>query len=225
MSNFTGFATAALQLGLQSILIKPTRGIYGIQKPDGSVLPDIIAQAVIEEQHHDELEITEHPIEQGAAISDHAYKRPAHVILHLGWSNSPSSSGSLLNSAIGAAAAVNPLARKAAGIYNAVTGIQSALSGANSNQINNVYQRLLELQETRSIFVLYTGKRVYTNMVCKSLVTSTDAKTANSMIVTMNCQQVILVNTQTVKIPKGAAKTPNKNASIVEKGANNPVKK
>lgn len=47
-----------------------------------------IPNVVIEEDHRDELTITEHPVEQGAAISDHAYKRPSEVTLHCGWSNS-----------------------------------------------------------------------------------------------------------------------------------------
>jgi hypothetical protein len=39
----------------------------------GVIIPDV----VVSEKHSDTLEITEHPVETGAAISDHAYKRPA----------------------------------------------------------------------------------------------------------------------------------------------------
>lgn len=38
----------------------------------GGIIPDVI----IEETHSDEMEITQHPVQQGAAISDHAYKKP-----------------------------------------------------------------------------------------------------------------------------------------------------
>lgn len=48
----------------------------------------IVADATIEEIHQDQLTITEHPVEQGAAIADHAYKRPAEVIIRAGWSSS-----------------------------------------------------------------------------------------------------------------------------------------
>lgn len=47
-----------------------------------------IADVTIEEDHTDEVVITEHPVERGASITDHAYKRPASVIIKAGWSNS-----------------------------------------------------------------------------------------------------------------------------------------
>jgi hypothetical protein len=46
------------------------------------------ANVTIEERHVDELSVSEHPVEQGAAISDHSFKRPASVIIRAGWSNS-----------------------------------------------------------------------------------------------------------------------------------------
>jgi hypothetical protein len=54
----------------------PTRGIDGMD-----------AQVTVEEDHTDELIITEHPVEQGAVIHDHAYKRPAELRLQVGWSD------------------------------------------------------------------------------------------------------------------------------------------
>lgn len=47
-----------------------------------------VADVTIEERHLDELVITEHPVEQGAAITDHSFKRPASVTIRAGWSNS-----------------------------------------------------------------------------------------------------------------------------------------
>jgi hypothetical protein len=53
----------------------------------------IVANVTIEEIHQDELVITEHPVEQGAVITDHAYKLPADLIIRAGWSNSAKQSG------------------------------------------------------------------------------------------------------------------------------------
>lgn len=39
---------------------------------------------VVEEQHEDTLEITEHPVEHGANISDHAFMKPASVTIRRG---------------------------------------------------------------------------------------------------------------------------------------------
>lgn len=47
-----------------------------------------IADVTVEEIHFDALEITRHPVEQGAAITDHSYKQPSAVIIKAGWSNS-----------------------------------------------------------------------------------------------------------------------------------------
>src|SRR5574344_2345239 len=49
---------------------------------------EIIFDAVIEESHEDGLEITEHPVEQGAAISDHAFVKPMRVTVRAGVSDS-----------------------------------------------------------------------------------------------------------------------------------------
>ena len=50
----------------------------------GTIIPDI----VVEEIGHDQLQVTEFPVESGAPISDHAYKRPPEIIMRCGFSNS-----------------------------------------------------------------------------------------------------------------------------------------
>lgn len=60
----------------QSVMIRPKRS-----------LGTITAHVVVEESHDDKVEVTEHPVEQGASISDHAFKKPAELTLRLGWSN------------------------------------------------------------------------------------------------------------------------------------------
>ncbi|MDR1020511.1 MAG: hypothetical protein LBL73_07120 [Synergistaceae bacterium] len=47
---------------------------------------DINLEVTIEERHDDTLTITEHPVEKGAAISDHAYKNPMAVTVTAGMS-------------------------------------------------------------------------------------------------------------------------------------------
>ena len=46
------------------------------------------AEVTLSESGRDELVITEHPVEQGAPIADHAYKRPSEIVIQAGWSES-----------------------------------------------------------------------------------------------------------------------------------------
>ena len=229
-----GFVSAAIQLGLEFLIIKPKRGFYNVTTINsaGKIKEwggQLVAQAVIEEHHHDELMVTEHPIAHGAPITDHAYKRPAELTLKLGWSNSPTQSAvaSLGMSALAAGASVSKgissLANAASivsgglGLYNTIQ--QSNTNGVQQDQVNSRYRLLLAIQEQRALFTLYTGKRKYDNMIIKSLSTTTDEKTANSLPITVVCQQVILVDAQTVQIAASTASNAPANASPINKGA------
>ena len=48
----------------------------------------IVADCTIEEDHTDELVLTDHPVELGAQITDHAFMRPVSVNIMIGWSAS-----------------------------------------------------------------------------------------------------------------------------------------
>lgn len=50
----------------------------------GGVIPDVL----IEETLSDQVTITDHPVEMGAQISDHAVINPTEITLQLGWTNS-----------------------------------------------------------------------------------------------------------------------------------------
>jgi hypothetical protein len=76
--SFTDFGPLVTTIASELISIVPNlRSIAGF-----------IADVTIEEQHVDRLRITEHPVEQGAASTDHSYKMPAQVTIRAGWSNS-----------------------------------------------------------------------------------------------------------------------------------------
>ncbi len=223
--SYTGFVQAGLQIGLDSILVRPKRGLYNIIAGDGSNLSDIIAMATVEEHHLDQLEVTEHPVQQGAPISDHAYKRPAEVVLHLAWSNSPNQDNGLISAAVTTVAANNAAVRSIANAgaiatagASLFTTVQASLNGVAIGQMQDVYNKLLQLQGMRALFDLYTGKRVYNNMICTTLSTPTDYKSENSLFITMVCKQIIIVNTQTVQLPKQTQADPSATASPVNNG-------
>lgn len=217
------FVNAGAQLGIQSVAIAALpRRIYDIVHFDGSGQNDIIAQAVMEEQHMDEMEVTQHPVETGAPITDHAYVRPAHLKLTLMWSNSPPVNAQLTNTLVGAATANSNAANAVVG---AVLQAQAALSytstqqGAAIDSVNDAYAKLLKLMQTRSLFSVITAKRLYRNMICKSLRTGTTWKTANVLTIEMDCQQVFLVKTSVTALPADLQANPQNTASYQSNGS------
>ncbi len=61
---------------------------YALIRGTRSSISTIIPDVTVEEVHRDALAITQHPVEQGASITDHAYRLPATVEVRYGWSDS-----------------------------------------------------------------------------------------------------------------------------------------
>lgn len=175
MGQAVGILTAVAQLGLESLLVKPRRNIGPFK-----------AQVTIEEVHTDELEITDQPIEQGARISDHAYVRPAELVIQCAWSDSPSNIG-VFDGLIGA-------------VTGTIAGVGAFFGGEDVTQSRAMYEKLLALQADRTPFEVYTGKRVYKNMLIKSLKVTTDKASESSLMLTCVLRQVIIVTTRTLTV-------------------------
>lgn len=167
--------------------------------PQG-LIANIAVQATFEETSTDLVAITEHPVEAGAQISDHAYYRPAELTMHCGWSNSASSSS-----------AVNSLGYAASNLFSGGGLSQFAgLSGLSSNPptsgggmsvsdyVSGIYSQLLHLQQSLQPFSVTTSVRQYTNMMFVSLAVTRDQKTSQALMVTATFKQVIIVSTTTV---------------------------
>lgn len=186
MSALVGYVEAGLNLGLQSILVRPQRSIG-----------QMTAQVTIRETHTDELEITDHPIEVGSVISDHAFMRPCELVVECGWSNSPTDYG-ILSGLL-------------APVLGTVQSLASLIAGGGVSQVKAVYDQFLAMQSQRVPFSVQTGKRIYDNMLVKSLRVVTDKTSENSLMVTAVLRQVILVSTQVVSV--GAAQADQANPS------------
>lgn len=135
----------------------------------GVIIPDV----VVSEKHSDTLEITEHPVETGAAISDHAYKRPSEVVMEVGFAGG----GSLLD------------------IASNLTS--TSLLGMSPRE---TYQKLLDLQSSRTPFDVVTGKRIYNNMLIRALEVTTDKATENVLSAVVTLREVIITSTAVVQV-------------------------
>lgn len=158
----------------------------------GGIIPDV----TIEEHHTDVLTITDHPVETGAAITDHAFSNPAEVTMRVGWSNSNSLSNSIVSGSI--------------------------FSGQ-INDANELYRQLLDLQKSRQPFDLVTGKRTYKNMLIKQLGVTTDRDSENALIVTIVLRQVIIVQTSSTSTPDtGVQANPQDTGAVQNSGTKQP---
>lgn len=164
--------------------------VNALFRPARAIGP-FMTQVTIEEIGQDELQITDHPVEIGAAITDHAFKKPAEILIRCGFSNS--SLASLITNTAG------------------VLSLFTTGSFGPLNYAKQIYNQMLALQESRIPFSVTTGKRTYQNMLMRSVVQHTDQKTENVLMVSVHCRQVILVGTQATQATvnsNGATPTP-----------------
>ena len=184
------FFQHAATYGVQQILIKPR------ERKIASSIGIITADAVVEEHHIDTAEITTHPVEIGSMISDHAYMRPSEVVLHLAWSLS--TIPPLFSISTGNASADSIIAKASSSLSSSTYNIYKTFTSS-TDKLKDTYEKLRQLQSNFIPFSIFTGKRLYKDMLCRELIVETDNKKEDSLFARMTCQQVLLVNTFTAK--------------------------
>jgi hypothetical protein len=170
--------SSAITLGTRVLGVVGAVG-SALSIPVLSVIGGITVQTTIDEDYEDSLEITEHPVEVGAAVTDHSFKRPMNVLLRCGWSNAS------ISSTLGAVAS------------SQFTG--GAMLA--SDFVSGIYSQLLALQETRQPFILSTGLRTYVSMLLENIRVRRDQETANILAVEAEFHQLILASTQSATLP------------------------
>lgn len=191
---------------LVTAFFSPSRQIGPYSSPQSAAPPLVpfSAQVTIKELHTDKMTITKHPVEQGASITDHAYKQPAELMLQLAWSNS------------GIQAALEDVI----GLASVITGDQSG----DFNYMVTMYNKLLALQEARIPFNVSTGKRQYKNMLISSLSVPTEAPTEHALFVTIMLEEIIIVTTQQVTSTSAdVQQNPQSNAPTTALGSVQPI--
>lgn len=171
---------------LQTVILKSGRSI-------GAIIPDV----TIEEDGTDEIEITKHPVEDTAAVTDHAFRMPAQLTMRVGWSDASNSLLSLTT--------LGGLQDIASSALNSLIGG----GGGASAYLKGIYDNLLTLQQSFQPITVVTGKRVYNNMLIRSIRVSTTKETENALIVTCVFQEIILVTTQQATMTSMLQSTPD----------------
>lgn len=88
--------------------------------------------------------------------------------------------------------------------------------------LKNLYQQFLNLEAARTLLQVYTGKRIYQNMLIKTLFLKTDQYNENSMSLRVTLREILIATTQTVNLTPAAAQSiPTKTAPTVDQGVQN----
>ena len=181
--------------------------LFGQARDIGGIIPDVI----LEEHTQDTLVITDHPVEYGATISDHAYKAPVELMMRVGYT--PQSI--LLNSAIS----------MIAGAVGAVGGGTSGAGGITPEKLIGIesmpemYKAFLDLQASREPFDVLTPKRAYKNMLITSISMTTDNASENALILDVGMREVIITKTALIDgKPQSEQAMPEKTESPANAG-------
>lgn len=171
----------------ETVLFRTLRAI-------GPIIPNV----TVRESHRDTTMVTDHPVEQGAAISDHAFRRPAELIIEAGWSNSSSR-------------------------FGGVIGFLSPLGGGWPGYIQAVYTEILALNNQRVLLTVITGKRIYNNMLIVGLDTVTDETTENVLMLTIRLREVMIAQVSATTVaPAETQAQPQTTAAVQNTGTKQP---
>ena len=145
-------------LGLQQVLmVKTNIGGY-------------FFDAVFSVDTEHSLTVTQHPVQTGANISDHAFVNPIRMTMQIGVSDA--------------------MAYRAGANYGGDGGTKSV----------QAYRLLCKLQELRIPMQVVTRLNTYQNMLIESIDVSDDVSTLCALKATVNLVQVLVVNVGTEKV-------------------------
>ncbi len=182
-------------------------------------------QATLEETMTDTVHVTDHPVEAGAEISDHAYYRPAELVMRCGWSNSSPSNllgavGSLFSGGGIQSFLPNLTGLPGLGGSNSESPQISGGGLTVSDYVSGVYAQLLALQQSLTPITVATSIRQYTNMVITSIVLTRDQKTSQALMCIISMRQVIITNTVAASIaPAQNMANPQNTAAQLQGGS------
>lgn len=138
------------------------------------------------------LTITQHPVQTGANISDHAFVNPIRMTMQVGVSDC--------------------MAYRSGADYGGDGGTKSV----------QAYRLLCKLQELRTPMQVVTRLNTYKNMLIESIDVSDDVSTLCALKATVNLVQVLVVNVGTEKVSARAWTTDaqKKSQEVQPKGDN-----
>lgn len=173
--------------------------------PQSANIGGIDVQVDLEETHESILEVTQHPVEDGADITDHSYMRPVELVMRCGWSN--------------AQGIPNPITNFAAAQSLVKTVFNKDSTESASDFVTGVYMQLRKLQSSRELITINTSLLNYASMLITSLQVTRDQRTASVLMVTASFRQVILVAPKSTTVDQSNQADPSRTAGVQDAGS------
>lgn len=136
--------------------------------------------AVIREEHVSTLRITEHPVQNGASITDHAYQVPSRLTLEIGMSDVMD------------------------------TYIPGQYEGGYDGKSVYAYQTFKALQMERVPFTVVTRLDVYENMLIEQIVSPVDNTTPYGLKCIIMLRQIIMAKVSDTTVKSESPQTTDK---------------
>lgn len=158
---------------------------------------NVTLDASVNEVHSAEVEVTDHPVEKGANVSDHKRSKPETIQIEGVISNTP-------------------IPKPDDQLTTRQTGSISFSSRGEMDVslVTNAWDALRKIKDGDELVQVITSLRIYDNMAITSLSAPRDARTGQVLRFTAQLKQIKIVNSQTV-----AVSDTKKNVSLGKKAA------
>lgn len=176
-------------MAFENLFIRTKKSIGGIE-----------LDAVINETHTSEVEVTSNPVELGADITDHSIIKPKRIQITAQVSDTP----------LGLAALGQ--------IVDNVTGLFGSSTSENITRSTAAYSAIIQLQESREPIDIQTKLKLYSNMIITNVSVTQDKDTSRIVLMNISAQEVRIVKTKVVKLEasdlSGSAKIQASSAEV-----------
>lgn len=167
--------------------------------------------AVISETQDITSQVTEHPVEKGANITDHVRAEIDRVHLEVFVSNTPNRDVNGRGAAVEGVELDLKKARETASVFK---------FGTDFDAVSDMQSVLRDLRDSATLVTIATSSRDYEDMILAEISQKKDGNTGTSASFDLNFRQIRTVETKLVKVPT-PKETRGKHA--VNKGAQDPV--
>ncbi len=168
-------------------------GVTLLYQPFNAIIDNLVLDASVKEEHTADVEVTDHPVEQGSAISDHARPKPEELTIEGVVTNTP-----LSHLQTRRAVTSEGFSWTTSAAVNAVRGTPGNAEAA--------YVTLRAMRDTPRLVTIITALRSYDNMVMTSLKVPREGSIGDVCKFEAKFKQVrIVTNAVTVvatKVPK-----------------------